>query len=268
MVCLPLVDCPSGHVLAVVPLNSTLNPCLRSVICVSCDNYLCLPVSQIRDNYMQNTEFLYTFANKSWTISWCKQIKHTKWFWNKMFPKRCFPSLIASLDDLSLSVNIGVILLTTHSTSTTSLSPGLTLAHRAISSGTPGTNSLPIAAQKHITQNCHIVLPTTGREKRLWRWNQLCFNTEQCRPFSALNPELPKHWLRLIISALPHLSAAVHSRRSSESSLYASHAGWFHINWMCEISVVDWISVRSTSQIFFFNVCLSFAHDRRGFLYS
>lgn len=95
------------------------------------------------------------------------------------------------------------------------------------------------------------VTPTTGREKRLWRWNQLCFNTEQRRPFSALNPELPKHWLRLIISPLPHLAAAVVPYTYitedlcgfSNGSLYASHAGWFHINWICEISVVDWISV-------------------------
>ncbi len=100
------------------------------------------------------------------------------------------------------------------------------------------------------------VLPTTGREKRLWRWNQLCFNTEQRRPFSALNPELPKHWLRLIILPLPHLAAAVVPYAyiaedlggSSNASLYASHAGWFHINWICEISVVDWISVCSTAR--------------------
>ncbi len=147
-----------------------------------------------------------------------------------------------------------IILLTAHLTSPTA--PFAFLPSRAASSGTPGTNSLPIAAQKHITQNWHTVLPTTGREKRLWRWNQLCFNTEQRRPFSALNPELPKHWLRLIILPLPHLAAAVVPYAyiaedlggSSNASLYASHAGWFHINWICEISDVDWISVCSTAR--------------------
>ncbi len=47
---------------------------------------------------------------------------------------------------------------------------------------------------------------------------------------------------------MPYAYIAEDLGGSSNASLYASHAGWFHINWICEISVVDWISVCSTAR--------------------